>query len=1134
MLNSRVDNRVSNNVYVSGNNCDKRNGGACINADTYMEHVFYKMCMVNERKMKIFYEWQTNKEKYIHQTAIIAHDFPHYSVHDKEHSRTIVEAIEMFLGKWRIDRLSIGDVWLLLNAAYGHDIGMLIRYREVVDLWRNDSDFATYLENAMKNSDSDMQEAALFYKQLQNVLHDRKQMDGIEEELYKIYELTNVWPVIMRKNVMLLTSDYMRKHHQERSQKFFDNLAETLGINIAENRLYQLLGNIVYAHGSNFDYILEKLPKETNGFGNERMHPQFIAILLRLGDLLDLDNNRFDFVALEHFGNLPHLSEVQLKKHLSVTHFLITDTKIEVTEEVTDSETCEAVEQWFTYIREEVKNITSKWNCVAPRELGGCTFRDCTLKVLLNGNEYESIGKNHFEVDNKKFIDVLIGDKLYGDNLVFLREYIQNAMDATKLLLWINDQKKNGVSVFGTDARDSLELTPMNLQSYCLNEYGVDVLLELIEESEKAEDYKSKKPVLRIQIIDSGVGMDEECIKALSVIGTGWSGRKTYYEEIGKMPQWMQPTGSFGIGVQSGFMVTNKIVIETCGLAEKKGYRIELVSPRKNGRISYLIEQRDRIGTKIIVDIDWAKFLRENKIEYNSETDVFDYERILKAVWETVCKYLQERIPDSYIPIRVLYKPTAQERVIKQTIDSHIKKFVEKKKEIVSDKENNIQYYLSENMDMAYFWLADLQTFIQLTNNFTQVDKNQSDIYCYKGVKVGKIEENESVRKENYISKYLSMVVDVMGMKASESLLISRSEFVPNMQENFRVWGWKCFKIYIDVLAEKIRKYYDDDKSSINISNLNEKLKVMLLGALYFGENENIAYSCDRNAINAIYTVRYFAKKANKVVLANASVEFSEIYSIFANKKHMILWQIGTEGKSEQLNKGTLDIEDILLDSDGADEKEGSQMNFRERVAAALKRSSDGTCENGKYIISDNVLCSMLNEFQKRKKICEQYNIAGTFFGEGEMSVAAYYSETETEDLPMKFNDIISDAFENQKDYISITGEIVLEKYSHLFVAELPVKGKVEVKALKEENIILMPFEKEFYVKLKGKTTEGIVSWEDFKQIIVESKIWKRAVDWTTSYGKKSDGFPQREVVIKEYTELCKDFYDVYAGKTLH
>ena len=1131
---NRIDNQISNNVYVGGNSYDRGNRGICINADTYMEHVFYKMCTVNDRKMKIFYEWQTNKEKYIHQTAIIAHDFPHYSVHDKEHSRTIVEAIEMFLGKWRIDRLSIGDVWLFLNAAYGHDIGMLIRYREVIDLWRNDSDFAAYLENVMKNPDSDMQEAALFYKQLQNVLHDRKQMDGIEEDLYKIYELTNDWPVIIRKNVMMLTSDYMRKHHQERSQKFFDNLAETLGINIAENRLYQLLGNIVYAHGSNFDYILEKLPKETNGFGNERMHPQFIAILLRLGDLLDLDNNRFDFVALEHFGNLPHLSEVQLKKHLSVTHFLITDTKIEVTEEVTDSETCEAVEQWFTYIRDEVKNITSNWNCVAPRDLGGCTFRECTLKVLLNGNEYESIGKNHFEVDNKKFIDVLIGDKLYGDNLVFLREYIQNAMDATKLLLWINDQKQNGISVFGSEEKDGLELSPMDLQTYCLNEYGVDVLLELIEEGEKAEGYKIGKRVLRIKIIDSGVGMDEECIKALSVIGTSWRGRKAYYEEIGKMPQWMQPTGSFGIGVQSGFMFTNKIVIETCGLAEKKGYRIELVSPRKNGRISYLREQRDRVGTKIIVDIDWARFLRENKIEYESKTDVFDYEKILKTVWKTVCKYLQDRIPDSYIPIHVSYKPTAQERVIKQTIDSHIKTFIEEKDKIVIDKENNIEYYLSKNMDLAYFWLTDLQTFIQLTNNFTQIDKNKSDIYCYKGVKVGKIEENESLKKENYISKYLSKFIDVMGMKTSESLLISRSEFVPNMQEKFRIWGWKCFNIYIDVLSEKIRKCYDEDGTIINIVNLNENLKVILLGTLYFGENENITYLCEQNAIIANYTVGYFAKIANKVVMMNDSVGFSEIYSAFANKNHMILWKIGAEEKSEELNKGTLDIEDILLDGEGADETEGLQMNFRELVTAALKRSSDGTCENGKYIISDDILCSMLNEFQKRKKNCEQYNIAGMTVGEGEVPIAAYYLENETEELQMKFNDSISDAFENQKDYISVTGERILDKYSHLFVEELPGRGKVEEKTLKEENIILLPFEKEFYVKLDGKKSKGIISWEDFRQIIVEGKIWRRAVDWTTGYGKKSDGFPQREVVVKEYTELCKDFYDVYARKTLH
>lgn len=117
----------------------------CISADTYLESVFYNLCAQDERKVRIYYEWQNNKNRYVHQTAIIAHDFPHYSVHDQEHSRTIIEAIEMFLGKWRIERLGIGNAWLLLNAAYGHDIGMVIQHQEILDLWRDDKDFKNIL-----------------------------------------------------------------------------------------------------------------------------------------------------------------------------------------------------------------------------------------------------------------------------------------------------------------------------------------------------------------------------------------------------------------------------------------------------------------------------------------------------------------------------------------------------------------------------------------------------------------------------------------------------------------------------------------------------------------------------------------------------------------------------------------------------------------------------------------------------------------------------------------------------------------------------------------------------------------------------------------------------------------------------
>jgi len=52
--------------------------------------------------------------------------FPHYSRHDESHSRQILVHIERLLGPDNIAKLSPTDTWLLLEAAYLHDIGMII------------------------------------------------------------------------------------------------------------------------------------------------------------------------------------------------------------------------------------------------------------------------------------------------------------------------------------------------------------------------------------------------------------------------------------------------------------------------------------------------------------------------------------------------------------------------------------------------------------------------------------------------------------------------------------------------------------------------------------------------------------------------------------------------------------------------------------------------------------------------------------------------------------------------------------------------------------------------------------------------------------------------------------------------
>lgn len=153
----------------------------CRSAETYVELRLYQLCSVNERKKQIYYEWQTNKQKFTKQTQTIIYDFQYYSLHDQSHSRSIIESIEMFLGKDRLNKLGIGDLWLLLNCAYSHDIGMSMRHEEIQELWRDNKDFQRYIEEEVNNMDSNAQEALQYYWQLRNIIAATEQMEGIEK-----------------------------------------------------------------------------------------------------------------------------------------------------------------------------------------------------------------------------------------------------------------------------------------------------------------------------------------------------------------------------------------------------------------------------------------------------------------------------------------------------------------------------------------------------------------------------------------------------------------------------------------------------------------------------------------------------------------------------------------------------------------------------------------------------------------------------------------------------------------------------------------------------------------------------------------------------------------------------------------
>lgn len=1141
------------------NDHDQNNVKICISADTYLEKIFYQRCAQDNRKVQIYYEWQNNKNRYVHQTAIIAHDFPNYSIHDQEHSRTIIESIEMLLGKWRIERFGIGNAWLLLNAAYGHDIGMVIQHQEALELWRDDKEFKKYLDNVCNNPDSDMQEALQYCRQLHNVLHQKDKLDGIDNNgnVFQIYELTNDWPVVVKKNVMMITADYVRSHHEERSKKFFENLSKTIGIEVTENRLYNLLGKVVYSHGRDLDYIFKELPKETNGFGNEKIYPQFIALLLRIGDLLDMDNNRFDIMLLQHFGTLPKTSMKHLQKHLSISHLLITERDIQAKAYTTDSEVCKIIDQWFQYIKDETQNITSNWNRVAPEEMGGCTFNQCNLEIFLNGEKYESFGKTRFEVDNKRFMSVLIGDKLYEEQLVFLREYIQNAMDATKLMLWLEWKKEENMHVFITDENGDVEETLSSLDYDNLKDYAIKVGLELVEDgtdtySDTGREFRPE--ILRIHIIDSGVGMDEECLKALAVIGTGWSGRKKYFEEIGRMPAWLQPTGSFGIGIQSGFMMTDKIRIITRGMNEKHGLDIHLYSPRKTGKINYVSLADNRIGTELILDIDWADLL--NKLQksgqyediLNTDTGVFDYDRILNGVRTCLVSYISQLIPNSFIPIRVATRSKTSTRFeFGGAVNSYVKKFFEKESRAVlkRDESSNVDYILANDMSEAYFWMRDEQIFIQMKNSMFETSESmEADEFCYKGVLV------KNRNKKNLISKYIPLCIDIMGMKASDCLLISRSHFTEEIKSSFKEWAWKCFKLYTELVAQNIKELSQKSQFSGIVKNSGDVAYLLLTGILYFGKNAITEYIGDQKMFDDIaYTMQYLRKDTRRYKPEDDNVAFSKVYKWFSLERKMIIWKINKKSVSIKSEiKATLDLTLIMNEEEDEDLEEVERdndykLNLREKTENYLKKMIK-TEGDFNYIITDSILINILEEFSEKNNINRSlFRIQNMDKEDVILSVydSEYELEKEDDNMVQKISlkEILIKAIENNAYYIVLDNECA-KKYSSLCVKEVPLKKDLKDEYLKKHKVILLPFNKDIYPMmnklflnadfLKNTNTEnaGITREQKFWEYVLNNSTWERAVQWAMKYGENSNSFSQRSVVTEQYEKLCKEFYAAY------
>lgn len=793
-------------------------------SDTFIEWQFESRCNNLKNGNKIFTEWCHKKDEYISIMSTISFNFQHYSRHDESHSVCILHRIEQILGKERIKLLSAGDLWLILQVAYSHDIGMALTHDQLVDLWKYDEDFKAYLDECLDEDLEDLHRAALFMKEADNLINKRKQMQDLEGKEEVVFE--EDWQITCESYLNILVAEYIRKYHAFRAKDKGDELDPRKNPAIA-SRLYNIANDVVAMHACNFEDIFS-LKDEEDGFGDGNMHPQFAAAMLRLGDLLDIDNNRFDPYVVDHFGRLPSASMLHMKKHKAITHICVSEAEISVEAETDEYDVAVISDSWFKYIDREVENLICYWNQLVPKALIGCRMKKSICKTFLSGQLFDSSKKLEFSVNKERLINLLIGTSVYQTEMECIREYIQNALDASKVQLWIDlvNGKYDSGRFKNDEVFDNSQLTPFDLDRRVYENYQITISVE----------WNEKKDKIRLKFHDNGIGIEREYMEKLSTIGTGWHGRPQYANYLHKMVKWLRPTGGFGIGMQSAFMITDSVEIRTKSDKDVCGYKVVLNKEKKTGTVA-ITELKHSLfrGTTIIYEISpekfqsWTSWLAKQgsnevsylgeKKEYGYESEVldeFDEDGILLYVEKYLKKYIQAILPNSLFPIAVKSSIT-QEKIINKTEWPEVPYWKEPLKyiQVEHDEKEFIGVDVSKQGSLRYLiWNKTDGIFMSIK---TKGDASKSKI-CYKNIIVREWKKT----KLDVFSPY-TFTVDFMGPSVKDCLHLHRNSFL----EKFDLINpvKECFWIYLYFLKKNYVGYCEreNDRNSVDINVLKDK-----------------------------------------------------------------------------------------------------------------------------------------------------------------------------------------------------------------------------------------------------------------------------------------------------------------------
>lgn len=442
---------------------------------------------------------------------------PQYTLHDDQHLLRTTELMGLILGD-QVERLNAVELSLLILSAFFHDQGMVLSADEFAALAK-DAEFQLFKNNWLLEHPNYSETATQLGKT--ELITDRK-----SQFAKHIAEL----------DAALLT-DYVRVSHGHRVANFIrSSYGHDKRIEIQKSNLAPLLAKLCESHTLSGDML-----KPARGFqyderfGTYSINMPFLAVVLRLADILDFDRDRTPEVLLKSIHFTSTISLHEWEKHRSVAGWEITRDLIRFTVKCEHPAYEASTRKYMDWIDNELSTAIEVCR-KQPRDISGY---DLNLPTHVDRSRIGPLDESYrshdleFSLSRDEVVRLLMTDKLYGSEHLCIRELLQNSLDALRYR-----------KALFSDAGSSWSEGRVEF-SHFVNQDGNEVL----------------------ECKDNGSGMDEEIIRNHFVkVGRSFYRSPVFEREMSRLKATgnnFDPCSQFGIGFMSCFMLGDRITIKT-------------------------------------------------------------------------------------------------------------------------------------------------------------------------------------------------------------------------------------------------------------------------------------------------------------------------------------------------------------------------------------------------------------------------------------------------------------------------------------------------------------------------------------------------------------------------------------------